>query len=131
MDKVPFTYGDFDFSFRGRVNCAFAHWSKGGRRNVVTFYLNKMWEVIEEEDTTIFGEDESFTYFLFYFASIDFHEFLHLWIRRNLPNQYIVSDAVENFVTKMGWRLYTLAWGCYWNRIRIPSGDKLDSQINP
>jgi hypothetical protein len=72
MKRVPFTYGVFDFSFKGRKNLAFAHWEKKGRKNVVTFYLNKIWEDVVDFHRTL-GISEMDAFICLYTA-LDFHE---------------------------------------------------------
>jgi len=84
-----------EFSFRGRKYWAYAHWSKKGVPNVITFYLNMMGRSLREQDCF---QDEETTARLF--IQIDFHEWLHLFIRRDsgLKNTFIVSESCEKFI---------------------------------
>ncbi len=84
-----------DVSFRGRRNFAYAHWSKKGIRNVVTFNLNVIWKDVKEMPLKV---RES--YFAHVFTILDFHEWLHLFIRREsgCRNTYFVTDDCHRFI---------------------------------
>lgn len=113
-DRVPFSYGNFDFSLRGRKYLAYAHWSKKNaqtyRKNVVTFFLNRIFtETLHymnvfrhKEDCEFLNGDEMEKVFTIIFTSIDFHEFLHLFIRREVdyPNKHIVDKNTEDFICR-------------------------------
>jgi len=88
------------FSFRGRVNSGYAHWSHKGIKNVITLYLNKITDDVFEifgwpKHTLMFEE-----LFLILFSEIDLHEWLHLFIRREsgMKNTYIVTQDVEDWI---------------------------------
>jgi len=81
-------------SMRGRTRIAAAYWTWNGIENVIQYNWNKMWDWLQEEGLT--KEPEIITAFV----CIDFHEWLHIWIRRNTPNSYIVTDSCEEFICR-------------------------------
>lgn len=90
-----------DTSFRGRKNLGYAHWTKKGRKNVITHYLNIQGKWAERMDywnkktNDIMAEP-----IILMFMGIDFHELLHLLIRREsgLKGTYHVTEECEEFI---------------------------------
>lgn len=89
-------------SFRGRTNLGYAHWKYKGIKNVITLYLNKLTEHTLDlhggshpPHTKMFEQ-----LFIYYFTLVDFHEWLHLFIRREsgLKNTYFVTDEVHDWM---------------------------------
>lgn len=85
-------------SFRGRKLWGRAYWKYKDQKNVVTFYLNKLTKDIKES----FGIVNFEQYFIYNFTLLDFHEWLHLWIRRKSgeKNTYIVTDECEDWINQ-------------------------------
>ena len=84
-----------EVSFRGRVYHGRAHWAKKGVKNVITYYLN-----VIGRDLRGAGYWDDIYVVSKAFIVLDFHEWLHLFIRREsgLKNTYIVTDECENFI---------------------------------
>jgi len=87
-----------DFSFRGRTHMASAHWTKKGVKNVITFYLNMIWKHIAANYAYMNYDREEI--FAGHFTVMDFHEWPHLFIRREsgIKGTYVVTDDCEAFI---------------------------------
>ena len=86
-----------DISFRGRKYMGYAHWTKNGRKDVITLNLN----MIHRHTRALWGDDEHML--INVISSVDFHEWLHLYIRRRsgLRGTFTVSDDCHDVMYKM------------------------------
>lgn len=99
-------------SFRGRVNMGYAHWKYKGVRNVIILYLNKI-----TDETIILHHRPTHTkmfeqLFIFYFTLVDFHEWLHIFIRRKSGEKdtYFVTDEVHDWMRLVEHTIMDIWW---------------------
>ena len=85
-------------SWKGRKNLAYAHWSRGDQKNVITYFMNMIGKYIKALEKEIGGMTEDVISVIW--TGIDFHEWLHLFIRREsgLTGTYMVTDSCEAFI---------------------------------
>lgn len=86
-------------SFKGRKYYAFSHWTWKGNKNVITLYLNRITDSMAEVDYT---PDIGIKIWAIIIANYDFHEWLHLFIRRQAglksAETFICTPGCEKFV---------------------------------
>lgn len=91
--------------FRGRTNLGYAHWKYKGIENVISLYLN----MIADHTLALHGgrwptNSKMFEQlFIYYFTLVDFHEWLHLFIRREsgVKNTYFVDDNCHDWMVSV------------------------------
>lgn len=95
-----------EHSFRGRKDVAYAMAYRKGKRDVIVYNLNMLSKFVA--DCGLEGEGAVIDIFIM----IDFHEWLHCWIARNIPGASRRSRdkkskmSEERFVTEAGHLLF-------------------------
>lgn len=87
------------YSFRGRTRGGYCFWKKDGIENISVLNLNVLWNTFKEMG---FTQEEIELVYILAFASIDFHEWLHIFIHREsrIEKRHHTSDGCEDFVRK-------------------------------